>query len=184
MLFRSATGFAAEDEEEIPADVPEEVKKFLEAVAKLPEEITKENAEDVGALLYGEIADALEVLLGTEYEDRNDVQNAEVVMAEAIEMLEAVLGMETEVYAKNISVYGNTLAEVKAAFKNQGIFQKTGASVTKDPTPQKILHVGEKNSQTFTPVRGIQCRTCGNWLGGGIFAPTKYCELVQHCINF
>ncbi len=173
----SATGFAAEDEEEIPADVPEEVKKFLEAVAKLPEEITKENAEDVGALLYGEIADALEVLLGTEYEDRNDVQNAEVVMAEAIEMLEAVLGMETEVYAKNISVYGNTLAEVKAAFKNQGIFQKTGASVTKDPTPQKILHVGEKNSQTFTPVRGIQCRTCGNWLGGGIFAPTKYCEL-------
>ena len=173
----SATGFAAEDEEEIPADVPEEVKKFLEAVAKLPEEITKENAEDVGALLYGEIADALEVLLGTEYEDRNDVQNAEVVMAEAIEMLEAVLGMETEVYAKNISVYANTLAEVKAAFKNQGIFQKTGASVTKDPTPQKILHVGEKNSQTFTPVRGIQCRTCGNWLGGGIFAPTKYCEL-------
>lgn len=173
------TGFVAEDvSEEVQASavIPAEVQAFLDAVKDIPA-ITPDNAEEAAEYIYGPVSEAYEVLLGTAHEEREDVQAAVAVMAEAMTAVDAALEVEVENYATNISVYDNTLAEVKAAFRNQGILQITGASVTKEPKSRKTLWVGDEGSQTFVPVRGLQCKACGNWLGGGKFSPTKYCEI-------
>ena len=87
------------EEEEVKEEVPEEVQAFLDAVAKIPEEITVDNMEEVGELLYGPVSDTYDVLLGTEYEEREDVQAAVEVMTAAFEKLDELAGVEPELYA-------------------------------------------------------------------------------------
>ena len=85
-----------EDEDE--ALIPDEVQAFLDAVAAIPE-ITPENAEEVAEYVYGEVYEYYEALLGTEYEDREDVQEAAEVYAAAVEAVDAVLDMESDDFA-------------------------------------------------------------------------------------
>ena len=85
-----------EDEDE--ALIPDEVQAFLDAVAAIPE-ITPENAEEVAEYVYGEVSECYEALLGTEYEDREDVQEAAEVYAAAIDAVDAVLDMESDDFA-------------------------------------------------------------------------------------
>lgn len=82
-----------EDEDE--ALIPDEVQAFLGAVAAIPE-ITPENAEEVAEYVYGEVSEYYEALLGTEYEDREDVQEAVEVYAAAIDAVDAALDMESD----------------------------------------------------------------------------------------
>lgn len=84
-----------EDEDE--ALIPDEVQAFLDAVAAIPE-ITPENAEEAAEYVYGEVSEYYEALLGTEYEDREDVQEAVEVYAAAVEAVDAALDMESEDY--------------------------------------------------------------------------------------
>ncbi len=84
-----------EDEDE--ALIPDEVQAFLDAVTAIPE-ITPENAEEVAEYVYGEVSEYYEALLGTEYEDREDVQEAVEVYAAAVEAVDAALDMESEDY--------------------------------------------------------------------------------------
>ena len=83
--------------EYVPKDaqkkIPAEVKAFLDAVAAIPE-ITPDNAEEMSEYLYGEVAQFFEDLLGTEYEDRKDVQAAAAAMSEAMKAVDAALEME------------------------------------------------------------------------------------------
>ena len=69
-------------EAESPDEVPAEVQAFLDAVAAIPA-ITAENAAEVAEYVYGPVTEAYEALLGTEYEDRDDVQEAVAVYAAA-----------------------------------------------------------------------------------------------------
>lgn len=85
-----------EDEDE--ALIPDEVQAFLDAVAAIPE-ITPENAEEVAEYVYGEVSECYEALLGTEYEEREDVQEAAEVYAAAVEAVDAVLDMESDDFA-------------------------------------------------------------------------------------
>lgn len=85
-----------EDEDE--ALIPDEVQAFLDAVAAIPE-ITPENAEEVAEYVYGEVSEYYEALLGTEYEDREDVQEAVEVYAAAVEAVDAALDMESDDFA-------------------------------------------------------------------------------------
>lgn len=84
-----------EDEDE--ALIPDEVQAFLDAVAAIPE-ITPENAEEVAEYVYGEVSECYEALLGTEYEEREDVQEAAEVYAAAVEAVDAALDMDSENY--------------------------------------------------------------------------------------
>lgn len=91
-----------EDEDE--ALIPDEVQAFLDAVAAIPE-ITPENAEEVAEYVYGEVSEYYEALLGTEYEDREDVQEAAEVYAAAVEAVDAALDMESEDFAVTARPY-------------------------------------------------------------------------------
>ena len=91
-----------EDEDE--ALIPDEVQAFLDAVAEIPE-ITPENAEEVAEYVYGEVSEYYEALLGTEYEDREDVQEAAEVYAAAVEAVDAALDMESEDFAVTARPY-------------------------------------------------------------------------------
>ncbi len=118
----SATGFAAEDEEEIPADVPEEVKKFLEAVKELPvpETVTKENAEEIG-LKVNAVTELWEGLvgLGLGYEEREDVSAAmETVYALFEKVLEAEEIAENVVFSEAQLPYKSSDGVTKSAFEN------------------------------------------------------------------
>ena len=86
------------DEQKTPKKIPAEVKAFLDAVAAIPE-ITPDNAEEMSEYLYGEVAQLFEDLLGTEYEDREDVQTAAAAMSEAMKAVDVALEMESELLA-------------------------------------------------------------------------------------
>ncbi len=79
------------------AEVPAEVQAFLDAVAAIPA-ITAENAAEVAEYVYGPVSEAYDALLGTEYEERDDVMEAAEMYAAAIAELDAVLDMESENY--------------------------------------------------------------------------------------
>ncbi len=96
VMYLSDTGFVPESETE---ETPKAVLAFLDAVAKLPEKITKENAEEVSVLLYSEVAEAYDALLNTEYEGRADVQESLAVYAAVIAEVDAVMGLESNHYA-------------------------------------------------------------------------------------
>ncbi len=112
----SATGFAAEGEEGIPADVPEEVKKFLEAVKELPvpEAVTKEDAEEIIEKLYSEtLSDGYALTINSDepWTQREDVKAACVkyevtfAAAEKVLKLEEAGTFETKI-DKNKSLFG------------------------------------------------------------------------------
>ena len=75
--------------------IPAEVQAFLDAVDAIPE-ITPENAAEVAEYVYGEVAGRYEALLGTEYEERQDVQEAVAVYTAAVEAIDAALNMESD----------------------------------------------------------------------------------------
>ena len=80
--------------------IPAEVQAFLDAVDAIPE-ITPENAAEVAEYVYGEVAGRYEALLGTEYEERQDVQEAVAVYTAAVEAIDAALNMESDDFAYN-----------------------------------------------------------------------------------
>lgn len=123
-----------EDEDE--ALIPDEVQAFLDAVAAIPE-ITPENAEEVAEYVYGEVSECYEALLGTEYEDREDVQEAVAVYAAAVEAVDAVLDMESAELAsgyipvENVGIYPDkkptgTTANGKVRYSDQSLTMKVG----------------------------------------------------------
>lgn len=126
-------------ENEDEALIPDEVQAFLDAVAAIPE-ITPENAEDVAEYVYGEVSEYYEALLGTEYEDREDVQEAVEVYAAAVEAVDAVLDMGN-------STYWSTLFDGK----NEQL-----GTITK--------HVGEEGYYQRLPRLAITCPIHTSWL--------------------
>lgn len=157
-----------EDEDE--ALIPDEVQAFLDAVAAIPE-ITPENAEEVAEYVYGEVSEYYEALLGTEYEDREDVQEAVEVYAAAIDAVDAVLDMESDELAsgytpvENVGIYpdrkpSGATATGKVRYSNQSLEMK----------------VGQKAS--FLLGAPVNTLLCGKH--GYIFAnynPSDYCDI-------
>lgn len=82
--------------------LPAQVQAFLDAVAEIPEEITADNAEEAAEYIYGPVSEAYEALLGTEYAERTDVQEAEITYAAAIDDVNTALDIGS-------SSYGSTL---------------------------------------------------------------------------
>ena len=170
----------SEEEEELEEEpeeeeVPAEVKAFLDAVAAIPTIITPDNAVEVAEYVYGPVSDAYEVLLDTEYMEREDVKEAEAEYAAAISAIDFALNLESNTLATNVSVYNHTLQEVfKAFYPYLQYYDDT--PVNKGTQNCVTLWVEEKQQQAFVPVNGEQCPYCGYIFGGGYFSPTKYCE--------
>ncbi|MCI8853982.1 MAG: DUF11 domain-containing protein, partial [Lachnospiraceae bacterium] len=94
-----------EEEEVLDSKEPDGgVKKFLDLVAQIPAEITQENLEEVAELLNGPIAEAYEALLGTEDEEREDVQAAVEVMAAAYSRVEELAGLADDSAASEFAL--------------------------------------------------------------------------------
>ncbi len=87
---QGSTGNKTSSQEKPSIKNPGAVKAFLNAVAAIPE-ITPENAEEAAEYIYGEVAEAYEEIAGTEDENREEVQEAAAVMAEAMEAVDAAL---------------------------------------------------------------------------------------------
>ena len=94
-------GVQSTDEEDAPSVmnevVPAEVQAFLDAVAAIPE-ITPENAAEVAEYVYGPVSEAYEVLLGTDFVERPDVQQAEAIYGQVIASIDAVMNIESADY--------------------------------------------------------------------------------------
>ena len=94
-------GVQSADEEDAPSAmnevVPAEVQAFLDAVAAIPE-ITPENAAEVAEYVYGPVSEAYEVLLGTDFMERPDVQQAEAIYGQVIASIDAVMNIESTDY--------------------------------------------------------------------------------------
>ena len=94
-------GVQSTDEEDAPSAmnevVPAEVQAFLDAVAAIPE-ITSENAAEVAEYVYGPVSEAYEVLLGTDFMERPDVQQAEAIYGQVIASIDAVMNIESTDY--------------------------------------------------------------------------------------
>lgn len=71
-------------------EVPAEVQAFLDAVAAIPA-ITAENAAEVAEYVYGPVSEAYDALLGTEYEERDDVQEAVAVYIATLAVVDEAL---------------------------------------------------------------------------------------------
>lgn len=119
----SATGFVAEAAEEVlEEEIPEEVKKFLEAVGELPapETVTKENAEEIGEKVNA-VIELWEGLDGLElgYEEREDVSAAmEVVYAVLEKVLEVEKIEDGAVYSEQQLPHEYSDGVKKSAFEN------------------------------------------------------------------
>ncbi|MEH2951423.1 hypothetical protein VV089_00260 [Candidatus Merdisoma sp. JLR.KK011] len=137
------------DEEELLEEVPAEVQAFLDAVAQLPKEITADNLEEVRELLYGPVSDAYEVLLGTEYEKREDVQIAVEVMISAFGKLDDLAGTVAERYVSGITIYYWNNSK---PYINMGFLDAT--SITKN--------VGETGIYYYCPYDITTCGGCGD----------------------
>ncbi len=126
-----------EDEDE--ALVPEEVQAFLDAVAEIPE-ITPENAAEVAEYVYGEVSEYYEALLGTEYEDREDVQEAVAVYAAAIDEVDAALDMESNNFASPIwDTKNEQLGTVTKHVGEKGIYQRLPRLIRKCMLHQSVV---------------------------------------------
>lgn len=112
-----AVNDAEEETEELPEtepvneEVPAEVQAFLDAVAAIPE-ITPENAVEVAEYIYGPVSEAYEVLLGTEFMERDDVKVAEEVYGQAVADVEAALELGLTTFAKIPMGVGTTDSNV------------------------------------------------------------------------
>lgn len=87
-----------------PEEVPAEVQAFLDAVAEIPA-ITSDNVVEVSEYVYGPVSDVYEVLLGTEYEERADVQEAVSTYAAAIAAINVELDIQSQMFAENESLF-------------------------------------------------------------------------------
>lgn len=96
--------------EVMPEEIPEEVKAFLDAAARIPEEITLENMEEAGELANAAY-DAYELLIDAGYDKREDV-------AEAYARLE-------NAYAEICAVWENEAGGEKPEVYAAGTVQKT-----------------------------------------------------------
>ncbi|MCI8704660.1 MAG: DUF11 domain-containing protein [Anaerotignum sp.] len=148
-----------EDEDE--ALIPDEVQAFLDAVAAIPE-ITPENAEEVAEYVYGEVSEYYEALLGTEYEDREDVQEAVEVYAAAVEAVDAVLDMESNDFAVvTARPYRDVFPNGVVGYKENDIYG-TESSLSGDTFVFNTL-----------PIRQIT----GGWNAGTYYPDAYYYEL-------
>ncbi|MCI8997131.1 MAG: DUF11 domain-containing protein, partial [Lachnospiraceae bacterium] len=164
-----------EEEEVLDSKEPDgEVKKFLDLVAQIPAEITQENLEEVAELLNGPIAEAYEALLGTEDEEREDVQAAVEVMAAAYSRVEelAEIGTQTfsgEIYGNDITISPNKRPSNIGAAADDNY----GGSITK-----KVGETGLYQRLPHTTILGMYC--------GHIVAeylPDEYCGIQTSYSN-
>ena len=88
----------------LPPKTPAVVQAFLDAVDAIPA-ITPANAEEAAEYVYGPVTEAYEALLGTEYEDRDDVQEAVAVYAAAINAVDEALELDANPYLEQIPGY-------------------------------------------------------------------------------
>ena len=124
-------------------DMPAEVKAFLDAVANIPE-ITPENAAEVAEYVYGPVSDAYDALLGTEYMERADVQEAEALYGAAIQAVDAALEMASGTFEAQMiqgsfdDVTGSTIAirpnRVPADYTGTVDYQYRGFNIYGYPT--------------------------------------------------
>ena len=153
----------APDAEEIPA----EVEAFLNAVAKIPADITPDNAEEAAELIYGEVSEAYEALLGTEYEGRADVQEAAALYAAAIEAVDAALDMESTHYLASIP--GVTPADrfydkgKEVAQLYVGTYPNNPVYSYDNPATSIEVKVGESGFEQYLYTKSAICH-CGNVL--------------------
>ncbi len=84
-------------EAESPEEVPAEVQAFLDAVAAIPA-ITAENAAEVAEYVYGPVSEAYDALLGTEYEERDDVQEAVAVYIATLAVVDEALDIQSNTF--------------------------------------------------------------------------------------
>ncbi|MCI8601421.1 MAG: InlB B-repeat-containing protein, partial [Oscillospiraceae bacterium] len=154
----------APDAEEIPA----EVEAFLNAVAKIPADITPDNAEEAAELVFGEVSEAYEALLGTEYEGRADVQEAAALYAAAIEAVDAALDMESTHYLASIPgfkpadrFYDNKGKEVAQLYV--GTYPNNPVYSYGNPATSIEVKVGESGFEQYLYTKSAICH-CGNVL--------------------
>ena len=158
------------DEQKTPKKIPAEVKAFLDAVAAIPE-ITPDNAEEMSEYLYGEVAQFFEDLLGTEYEDRKDVQAAAAAMSEAMKAVDAALEMESELLASGYIPVENVTINPDKKPTGQtvnGKVRQSGQSLT--------MQVGQKASFLLgAPTNTLIGRSCRHTIA--VYNPSDYCDI-------
>ena len=158
------------DEQKTPKKIPAEVKAFLDAVAAIPE-ITPDNAEEMSEYLYGEVAQLFEDLLGTEYEDRKDVQTAAAAMSEAMKAVDVALEMESELLASGYIPVENVTINPDKKPTGQtanGKVRQSGQSLT--------MQVGQKASFLLgAPTNTLIGRSCGHTIA--VYNPSDYCDI-------
>ena len=159
------------DEQKTPKKIPAEVKAFLDAVAAIPE-ITPDNAEEMSEYLYGEVAQLFEDLLGTEYEDREDVQTAAAAMSEAMKAVDVALEMESELLAsgyipvENVTINPDKKPPIEQTDK--GKVRQSGQSLT--------MQVGQKASFLLgAPTNTLRGGSCGHTIA--VYNPSDYCDI-------
>ncbi|MCI8949897.1 MAG: doubled motif LPXTG anchor domain-containing protein [Lachnospiraceae bacterium] len=162
------TGFIPQPQD-LNEEVPEAVLAFLNAVAKIPAEITQENAEEVSTLLYGEVAEALEPLLGTEDFERADVQAAYDKMEAAVEAVNEALGLDAEGYytpplsgydAHDIFLVNGT----PESYLYLGIRPNYFQECPDNPSSAVRVKVNEQTYDQRLYTLAINCKRCGGVL--------------------
>ena len=147
-------------------EVPASVQAFLDAVALIPADITADNAEEVGELLYGQVADAYEALLGTAYEEREDVQEAAAVYKAAIAALDTVLDVDKSTYytppldgytAHDI-FYNNDQPE---CYLYLGIHPNKPKGTHTNPSEALSVKIGETGGTQRLYTYSVSCGRCG-----------------------
>ena len=131
-----------EEDAEAPAgdtEVPAEVQAFLDAVAAIPE-ITAENAAEVAENVYGPVSEAYDALLGTEYEERDDVQEVVAVYAAALVELETYLE-ESTTLAVARAIPGKVIdaGSITKEVGQSGFYQRLPRSTNVCPTYGYVL---------------------------------------------
>ena len=167
--FWECTPPAGEPEDTEPtedAEAPAEVQAFLDAVAAIPE-ITAENAAEVAEYVYGPVSEAYDALLGTEYEERDDVMEAAEVYAAAIEAVDAALEMDAEAYLDKIPGYTPVdkfyYGGKEVAHLYVGIYPNNPVYKYKNPATSIEIQVGEIGFDQRLYTKSATCY-CGNVL--------------------
>lgn len=147
-------------------ETPAEVTAFLSAVAGIPA-ITAENAAEVAEYVYGPVSEAYEALLGTEYEERADVQEAVAAYAAAIDAVDAALDMESENYLAQIS--GKTPTDrfyyngVEVAQLYEGTYPLSTTYQYSNPATGIEIFVGDPGNYQYLYTKMSTCH-CGTVL--------------------
>ena len=157
-------------ETETPEEVPAEVQAFLDAVAAIPE-ITAENAAEVAEYVYGPVSEAYDALLGTEYEERDDVQEAVAVYTAALAAVDTALEMESDVLA-----FGYVPVENVTINPNKTPSGQTATGKVRYSNQSLTMKVGQKGSFLLgVPTNTLTCRTHGYEFAR--YAPSDYCDI-------